>query len=180
MYLRLKKVNNPPTITPELLIRCSLWHDAFPDIEAITDTICQHITAYVPLHDAFSVYEISVLLTDDAEIQQLNREYRDKDKPTNVLSFPLFDHDMPLDQLFGGEAFEGGITVGDVVISFDTIQKEAGEQNKLLNDHYAHMLIHGILHLFGYDHIEAEDAEQMESLEVDILKFLSISNPYDN
>lgn len=180
MNLRLKKINNLPTITPELLIRCPLWHDEFSDITMITNTICEHIIACTPLPDAFPIYEISVLLTDDAEIQQLNCEYRDKDKATNVLSFPLFDHDMRLDQLPGGDAFEGGITVGDVVISFDTIKKEAGEQNKLLKDHYAHMLIHGILHLFGYDHIEAEDADQMESLEVEILKSLSISNPYDS
>lgn len=111
--------------------------------------------------------EMTVRIVDEAESQQLNRDYRDKDKPTNVLSFP-FDAppQVPCDLL------------GDLVICLQVVENEAQQQGKLAFDHWAHMLVHGTLHLLGYDHIEATQAEQMESLEVKVLAQFKIQNPY--
>lgn len=116
--------------------------------------------------------EITVTLTNDATIQKLNRDYRGKDKPTNVLSFHMWDSlkDIP--------SGAGETPFGDIIIAFETIQREAIEQNKTLADHFTHMLVHGFLHLCGYDHMNDADAEKMELLEIKILKKLGINNPY--
>lgn len=116
--------------------------------------------------------EVSVTLTNDASIRILNRDHRGKDKPTNVLSFPLWD--------FVTEYPSGGreVPVGDIVIAFETIKREAVEQKKPVQDHFSHMLVHGFLHLLGYDHRNNEEADTMEALEIKILAKLGIKNPY--
>ncbi len=111
---------------------------------------------------------ISVLLTDDAAIRVLNQQFRGKDKPTNVLSFPAAR--MP-----GNEHF-----LGDIAIAFETVATEASAESKALNDHLAHLVIHGILHLLGEDHETSEDAEQMEAAERAILARLGIADPYQD
>ena len=103
------------------------------------------------------------------ESQQLNKQYRHKDKPTNVLSFPF---EVP-------EGIELNL-LGDLVVCAPVIQQEATEQGKVLFDHWAHMIIHGCLHLLGYDHINDTDADEMEALEIKILAQLSINNPYES
>jgi len=111
--------------------------------------------------------EITVRFVDEEESHELNHQYRGKDKPTNVLSFPFeCPPGVPLNLL------------GDLVICAPVIEKEASEQNKAVNHHYAHMVVHGILHLLGYDHIEDDEAEEMEALEIKILAQLSIDDPY--
>lgn len=111
--------------------------------------------------------EITVRIVDEEESQQLNHDYRGKDKPTNVLSFPFeAPPGIELDLL------------GDLVICAAVVAREAEQQNKPLYHHWAHMTIHGILHLLGYDHIEQDDAEQMESVEIAILNQLAIDDPY--
>lgn len=111
--------------------------------------------------------EITIRFVDEDESQELNHQYRGKDKPTNVLSFPFeCPPGVPLNLL------------GDLVICAPVIEKEADEQNKAVNDHYAHMVVHGILHLLGYDHIEDDEAEEMEALEIKLLAQLSIDDPY--
>lgn len=107
--------------------------------------------------------ELSVVLTDDAQVQQLNRDYRNKDTPTNVLSFP-----MPV---------ETGL-MGDVVFARQTIADEASAQGKTFADHFVHLLIHGVLHLQGFDHQTDTEALDMEAREVRALARLSIDNPY--
>ena len=110
----------------------------------------------------------SVLVTDAAEIQELNKQYRDKDKATNVLSFPMQspeEIDMHL--------------LGDIVLCASVIKKESAEQSKTELSHWAHMVVHGMLHLQGYDHIENDEAETMEQLEINILKKLGFDNPYN-
>lgn len=118
--------------------------------------------------------ELSILLTQDKEIQDLNKNYRHKDKPTNVLSFPAlspqeFDHIDPNNNF---------MVLGDIILSFETILKEASEQGKSFENHLSHLLIHSLLHLIGYDHETEDEAQIMESLEIAILKNLAIDNPY--
>lgn len=116
--------------------------------------------------------EIGVACVDLAESQQLNLQYREKDKPTNVLSFPS---DIPEEILPMLDAFP----LGDLVICIPVVLQEAIEQKKTAQEHFAHLLVHGVLHLLGYDHETSdEEAEEMEGLEVEILAKLNIDNPY--
>ncbi len=111
--------------------------------------------------------ELTIRLVDIDESQQLNAQYRGKDKPTNVLSFPF---EAP-------KGIELNL-LGDLVICADIVETEAQQQTKAINAHWAHMVVHGCLHLLGYDHINDLDAEQMEALEIDILTKLGFNNPY--
>ena len=110
--------------------------------------------------------EVSVLLTGDAEIQQLNRDWRGKDKPTDVLSFETAPHDRPF--------------LGDIAVSFGVSAKDAAAKNVPMDQHLSHLLIHGFLHLIGHDHIDDTDAEEMEGLEVAALASLGWPDPYKN
>jgi len=113
--------------------------------------------------------ELSVLIADDQTLQALNSEWRNKDKPTNVLSFPTEVSEL------------GRVTfpmLGDIAISLETAKREADLENKTLHHHLTHLIIHGFLHLFGYDHETDKQALQMESLETRILKELGIADPY--
>ncbi|WP_101675944.1 rRNA maturation RNase YbeY [Alloalcanivorax mobilis] len=118
------------------------------------------------------VGEITLRIVDDEEIQALNHQYRGKDKPTNVLSFPFdMPEGLPQDAI--------APLLGDIVISAPVVRREASEQNKSLNAHWAHMVTHGVLHLLGYDHIEDDDAALMESLEIRALAEHGYADPYD-
>ena len=112
-------------------------------------------------------YEIAILLTDDAEMQELNQTWRGKDAPTNVLSFSA-----------GDGAGEDG-AVGDVVIAYETTQREAEETGITLSDHTGHLVVHGVLHLLGFDHLNDVEAEKMEDLERKALASLGIADPYE-
>lgn len=110
---------------------------------------------------------MDVRIVCNAESQTLNHEYRGKDKPTNVLSFPM---DIPFDV--------GTRVLGDLAIAAQVVEQEAQEQGKAADAHWAHMVVHGVLHLLGYDHIEDDEAEQMEQLEREILAELGYPDPY--
>lgn len=115
--------------------------------------------------------QVSLRIVDLKESQQLNHEYRKKDKPTNVLSFPM---ELPEELIK-----EMHISLlGDLVICAQIVAEEAVQQEKTNDAHWAHMLVHGMLHLQGYDHIEDEDAEQMELKEIEVLNKLGFDNPY--
>ena len=115
------------------------------------------------------VPELSLVFTDDASIREINAEWRNIDKPTNVLSFPAFPVEpgkMP------------GPMLGDIILAQETIARESADLGKSFDEHLTHLLVHGFLHLFGYDHIDADDAERMEGLETRILGDLGLSDPY--
>ncbi|WP_421980970.1 rRNA maturation RNase YbeY [Roseibium sp.] len=112
--------------------------------------------------------EVSLLFTDDDAIRKLNGQWRDKDKPTNVLSFPGSD---PVDDVYGP-------LLGDIVFGFETIEREARDMGVDFSDHLSHLTVHGLLHLFDYDHQTDEEAELMEGLEKTILASLGIDDPY--
>jgi probable rRNA maturation factor len=119
------------------------------------------------ISDKEKSFELTIRLVDTLESQELNSQYRGMDKPTNVLSFPF---EVP-----EGIALN---LLGDLVICIDVMKKEASTQNKALFDHWAHLVIHGCLHLVGFDHISESEAMIMESLEIKILAKLAIDNPY--
>lgn len=120
------------------------------------------------LGNTMDTAEMTIRIVDANESQNLNNTYRGKDKPTNVLSFPFEappEVDLPL--------------LGDLVICASVVENEACEQNKPLMAHWAHMTIHGCLHLLGYDHIENAEAEEMESMEIALIQSLGFNNPYE-
>lgn len=123
-------------------------------------------TALLPYKKPF---ELTVRIVDENESQQLNSQYRGKDKPTNVLSFPFeVPEGVELDLL------------GDLIICASVVEQEAQEQSKSLKHHWAHMVIHGCLHLLGFDHISDEEANEMETLEIKLLATLDIADPYQS
>ncbi|MDF1610224.1 rRNA maturation RNase YbeY [Hoeflea sp. YIM 152468] len=113
--------------------------------------------------------EVSLVLADDAMMAEINNQWRDQPKPTNVLSFPACVL-AP-----GGQP---GPMLGDIILARETIEREAIELNKPVDEHVSHLIVHGFLHLFGYDHNENKDAEQMETIETRILISLGLSDPY--
>jgi probable rRNA maturation factor len=149
-----------------------------------------------------SPVEVSIKLTDNAEVQALNREWRDKDKPTNVLSFPMLEDDA-LEQLRHPELVSGSyflsdaekiktlkqvqgddqemeMLLGDIILAYETCAAEAKEKNIPVAHHATHLVIHGMLHLLGHDHIEDDEAELMEALEVKALASIGLNNPYND
>ena len=112
--------------------------------------------------------EVSLLFCDDARIRELNREWRGLDKPTNVLSFPA----VPADRLATSPL------LGDIAVAFETVSRESKDEGKTLSHHTSHMIVHGLLHLLGYDHETDEEAEEMEALERAALARLGIADPY--
>lgn len=133
------------------------------------------LTPWAGLADAAPLVEIAVRLTDDTEVHALNRDFRGKDKSTNVLSFPQVQADL-LDTLSNSD--DGEILLGDIVLARETCAREAEEKGISIPDHATHLIVHGTLHLVGYDHMDDASAQAMEALEVKALASLGIANPY--
>ena len=146
------------------------WLDALPDAEARLRVFAAAALGAGELGDG--PVEVSVVLASDAMVHEMNRQYRGQDKPTNVLSFAtLDDEDAPLP--------EGApLLLGDVVLAFETVVREAGEQGKPLADHFGHLVVHGVLHLLGFDHEDDGEAAEMEALEQALLAALGVADPY--
>lgn len=163
-------------INIDLTIEEKLWQ---PSTAKKIKSLIKKIIPQTALAKVESDIEISVLLTNDKKIQELNKNYRQKNKPTNVLSFPLIDgkkiKNGNLKKLDLSSKF---VALGDIVLSYQTIKREAEEQNKKFDHHLTHLLIHSILHLIGFDHEVDKDAKIMEDLEIKILAKMKIENPY--
>ena len=144
----------------------ALW-DALPDAEAIAERAINVASdmAGVTLMDGA---ELSLLLSDDEHVRSVNQEWRGIDKPTNVLSFPAVEANRLAKAPF----------LGDIIIAYETVQREALSEGKAFADHFTHLAVHGFLHVIGFDHIEDADAKRMETLETAILHALDIPDPY--
>jgi probable rRNA maturation factor len=151
-----------PVLRVELIEDDGDWSD-LADAEGVVDRAAS-ATAQALGH-ALKPGLVSVALSSDAQVAALNERYRGKAKPTNVLSFPA-----------GAGAPEGHL--GDIVMARETVAREAQEQGVSLVHHVQHLVVHGILHLVGYDHLTAADAERMEAIEIQILFKLGVANPY--
>ncbi|WP_166422853.1 rRNA maturation RNase YbeY [Paraglaciecola sp. 20A4] len=138
-----------------------------PDLPLAVDV--QSWLEAVFVHQNIPENEVTVRIVDVPESQALNLAYRGKDKPTNVLSFP-----------FEAPAGISMNLLGDLIVCSSVVAQEANDQNKALHHHWAHMIVHGTLHLLGFDHIKDDEAQQMEELEVAILKQFSIDDPYQD
>jgi probable rRNA maturation factor len=145
-----------------------LWQEGCPDAAALAVA-----AARLALRRSETPVEavVDITLTDDAAQRTLNRDWRGKDTPTNVLSFPAADPDMTVPP-------GAPLLLGDVVLAYETVQREAGEQDKPFEDHFRHLVVHGVLHLLGYDHEDGADAATMEAQEIAILAELGVPNPY--
>lgn len=142
------------------------WLDVLPDAQTVVET---GVAAALAAVEIDGQADVVVLLCNDAEMRELNREHRKKDKATNVLSFPA-----PKAMRVKGVLEH----LGDIALGLETCVGEAEEQGKTLKNHVMHLSVHGTLHLLGYDHMTDEEAEEMESLERDILAGLGVPDPY--
>ena len=154
------------------------WPD-FVDWEALASSAVSAAIAATPHGDLASLdacVEIAIRLTDNGEIRKLNREYRHKDKPTNVLSFPMVQPDL-IDGLANSD--DGEILLGDIALAYGVCEAEAQERGVSVAAHATHLIVHGTLHLLGYDHMRDDQAETMESLERQIMAALNLHDPYE-
>lgn len=141
----------------EIEVEAEAWTGALPDAEAVVERAAQAALGTVE-------GDIVVLLTDDAAVRELNGRFRDKDRPTNVLSFPAPENAFP--------------HLGDIVLAYGVCATEAEAQGKTLADHLSHLVVHGVLHLLGRDHEDDAEAEEMEAEEREILAQIGVADPY--
>lgn len=136
------------------------WRRDLPDVTDRVERAAR--AAFIAAEDEGDAAEISIVLADDAAVHELNRRWRGRDAPTNVLSFA--SGERPL--------------LGDVMLAYETVAREAAEQGKTLADHLAHLVTHGVLHLLGFDHEAPDEAEAMEALERRVLAGIGVADPY--
>jgi probable rRNA maturation factor len=169
-----RAIVRPTTI--DIAEPCPAWRTALPRRRAICRAAARAALAAAPAGWAANAAaaELSIVLGDDALLRRLNRQWRGKDKPTNVLSFPARD------AATHGTASPAGmpLPLGDVILAFDTVAGEAAVQGKTLAGHLAHLVVHGVLHLLGFDHEEAAAAARMETLETQVLAGIGVADPY--
>ena len=160
----------------DISITCADWLTDLRDVEAIAARVAERVDAGDRRLPASA--EVSLLLCGDDIGRRLNREWRDRDVATNVLSFPALDAGELASAAAAALADGRPLLLGDVVLAHGVVRREASAQGKPLADHFSHLLVHGLLHLLGFDHETEDDAAVMEPLEVDILAGLGIADPY--
>jgi probable rRNA maturation factor len=155
------------TLAIAVPIEDARWRRRLPDAAAAVRRAARAARAAAGGPDAACRATLAVALADDARLRALNHDFRGRDKPTNVLSFPD-----------GAAGPDGVVNLGDVALAFETCAAEARAQGKTLRAHLVHLVVHGVLHLLGHDHVRAREAERMESLERQILARLGLPDPY--
>ncbi len=150
----------------DVAIRYARWRRAVPDVERLAGETA--LVALARSRRKLGRAELSIVLADDAMVAQLNQRWRGRDGPTNVLAFATDEAPPP----------PAPRVLGDVVLAYETVMREAEEQGKRPADHLRHLIVHGVLHLLGYDHDKAGPARRMETLETRILAELGIGDPY--
>jgi len=173
----------PSGLILEVSINCDSWISALPDYEKYCNLCVEQITQHIL--EARSLcnlphVELSIVLCDDALIRELNHDYRSKDKPTNVLSFQGLD-DQEIDLYLRNSQVvpDHPLSLGEIFIAYETMRSEADKSVVKLSEHFQHIVIHGVLHVLGYDHIDDEEAKIMEAIETRLLKKLGIDDPYN-
>jgi len=159
------------------LVREEPWPDQ--DWDALADRAARAAIDFTPHGELLSapvLVELSLRLTSDDEVHTLNRQYRHKDKPTNVLSFPMIQRDLL--ETVTQNSDDGEVLLGDIVLAHGVCAAEAAERGIPVEAHATHLIVHGVLHLLGYDHIDDREAEEMEGLETRVLSTLGIADPY--
>lgn len=172
-------IDSPSLLELDIVFQSGDWQAAINSIDedarlAVTETLRTEGQRTEGLESAA---EICICLADDPFLQDLNARYRGKDQPTNVLSFPQFDPNAK-DFSPGPPPGTGPLLLGDIVLSLDTLKREADAEGKTLRDHFLHLVVHGTLHLLGYDHEISDEATLMEDLERRILARMGVSDHY--
>jgi probable rRNA maturation factor len=165
--------DGPSTLA--LTIAAPVWRKHLADPKRVCRRAFAATLEHVPAPPWLARAEVSVLLADDATVRRLNAAYRGKDCATNALSFPAYDRVLEADSR---QLPPGPVPLGDVVLALETVAAEAASAGKPLVDHVSHLVVHGCLHLLGYDHHDGADAAIMEGLEREILERLGIADPY--
>lgn len=168
-------------IVLDTVVEDERWAVAIENIAEVAQKVKSAAFDYLQTHcdldflAAEKPLKINVCLSDDATVHRLNKEFRGMDKPTNVLSFANID-----DENFSNEwQYYPEIDLGSIILAYETMVREADEQEVSLQAHFCHLLTHGFLHLSGFDHIKADEAAQMEHMETEILASIGIDNPYE-
>lgn len=166
-----------PSLKIDVLIETPAWRRRLPEVAAHVRKFARAamkaaLADGAPAPSLRRPWTLAILLADDAELRALNRDFRGKNKPTNVLSFPAWEG------VATPAKAKDAINLGDIALSLSVTSAESIKQNKRLADHLAHLTVHGVLHLFGYDHLDQSQADDMESLERAVLARRGISDPY--
>ncbi len=173
----------PSGLILEVSIDCDSWTSALPDYKKYCNICVEQVTQHIL--EGRSLYnlphvELSIILCNDALIRELNQDYRSNDNPTNVLSFPgLDDKEIDLYLRNNQVAPDHPLSLGEIFIAYETMKNEADKSSVKLSEHFQHIVIHGILHVLGYDHIDDEEARIMEEIETRLLNNLGIDDPYN-
>lgn len=163
-------------LSAEVMVQCNAWSE-FIDAEATIQRVVAVVDGVPEVQAKLdgqkaSGLAVSIVLSDDEAVRQLNKTHRGIDKPTNVLSFPAAPGTL--------DAEEPSVAyLGDIVIAYETVVTEAKCQDRTVDDHFSHLVTHGLLHVLGYDHETEEDARKMEQLEISLLAMLGIADPYN-
>lgn len=169
-------ISHNTEIDIDIDIQSPFWKKELIKIEDIAHKVSEAVFAITGFDQFADHIEFSMILTDDKQIQLLNKDYRGMDKATNVLSFPA--EDIFPKNFKNIPTLEGFILIGDIVFAYETLKSESENLGKTFESHFFHLLVHGLLHLLGYDHETDEDADAMEGMEINILSKFNIKSPY--
>ena len=160
----------------DLCIHDSIWNKHLKLLEPKIIEVTNYVIKKLKINTISSGIELCIILANDKEIRKINCKHRGKDKSTNVLSFPT--NEIDLNNLSVLVSKKQLLPLGDIILSYDTITKEHTERNISFHNHFLHLLVHGLLHLLGFDHEITRDAKNMENLEIAILRQFGINSPY--